>query len=134
MGRSVVVAGGNDDDLLVRNEVDKAVLVVDATRPSPGQVVFERLRLTDAGEGVPAYVLDEFVDPDKRLAIDPQPGCVVLPALVFEYQPHLSRPRGSAAARSRRAPILAGWPRVVQLSLTAVPEALTISMLFPTVS
>ena len=27
-----------------------------------------------------------------------------------------------------------GWPRVVQLSLTAVPEALTISMLFPTVS
>lgn len=85
VGLSVVVAGGNDDDLFVRDEVDKSVLVVDAPRPSPGQVVLERLRLANASEGVSAYVLDELVDPDKGLAVDPEPGCVVLPALVFEY-------------------------------------------------
>src|SRR5215510_5137956 len=100
VGRSVVVAGRDDDDLFVRDEVDKTVLVVDAPRPSPRQVVFERLWLANAGEGVSAYVLDEFVDPDERLAVDSEPGCVVLPALVFEYQPHLSLPRGSAASGS----------------------------------
>jgi hypothetical protein len=47
-----VVTGHNDDDLLVRDEVDKSVLVVDAPRPSSGQVVLERLGLTNAGEGV----------------------------------------------------------------------------------
>jgi hypothetical protein len=32
VGLSVVVAGGNHDDLFVRDEVDKAVLVIDAPR------------------------------------------------------------------------------------------------------
>src|SRR5215469_15535145 len=69
--RSVVVAGGNDDDLVLRHEVDEAVLVIYPPRPCPRQVILERLRLADAREGIAAHVLDELVDPGQRLAVGP---------------------------------------------------------------
>jgi hypothetical protein len=61
--RSVVVTGRNDDDLFVRDDVDEAVLVIDPSRPGPGQVVPQRLGFANAGERIPADVLDELVDP-----------------------------------------------------------------------
>ena len=86
--RSVVVAGREDDDLCFGDEVDEAVLVIDPPGPCPGQVVLERLGLADSGERISPDVLDQLVDPREHLAIGLEPGRVVLPALVLEYQSH----------------------------------------------
>jgi len=43
-----MVAGREDDDLRVCDDVDKAVLVVHPPRPSAGQVGLQRLRFADA--------------------------------------------------------------------------------------
>src|ERR1700689_5109419 len=90
--RSVVVAGREDDDLCFGNDVDEAVLVVDPPGPCPRQVVLERLGLADSGERISPDVLDQLVDPREHLAVGLEPGRVVLPALILEYQPHQALP------------------------------------------
>jgi hypothetical protein len=59
---------------------------------APGQVVLELLWLPDAGERVPADILDQLVDPREHLSVGLMPGRIVLPALVLEYQPHRALP------------------------------------------
>jgi len=56
-----VVAGREDDDLCVRDDVDEAVLVVNPPGPGTGQVVFERLGL--AGEGIPTDAPERTASP-----------------------------------------------------------------------
>jgi hypothetical protein len=65
-----VVTGHEDHDLLVRDQVDEAVLVVDPSRPCSGQVVLQRLGLTDPREGVTLDVLDELASYRSRNAVD----------------------------------------------------------------
>jgi hypothetical protein len=45
-----VVAGREDDDLRLGDDVDETVLVVDPPGPRPRQVVLERFGLADAGK------------------------------------------------------------------------------------
>src|SRR5580658_3031503 len=101
---SVVVARRENDDLCFGDQVDEAMFVVDSPRPGPGQVVFERLGPADAGDGIRPYVFDELIDACEHLAVGPDPGGAVLPALVFEYQPprryRASASPGSALATS----------------------------------
>jgi hypothetical protein len=51
-------------------------------------VVLEWFGLADAGERIPPDVLDQLVDPGEHFAVGLEPGRVVFPALVLEYQSH----------------------------------------------
>lgn len=50
------------------------MLVVDPSQPGPRQVLFERLRLADARDGVTPDIFDGLVDPGGHLAVAPEPG------------------------------------------------------------
>jgi hypothetical protein len=65
-------------------------------------MVFERRGLADAGEGISPDVFDELVDAREHLAVGLEPGDVVFPALVFEYQPY-RRYRMSFSSGSTRS-------------------------------
>jgi hypothetical protein len=56
-----VVSGLQDDDLVVRDEVDQAVLVGDTARPRARQGVLERLGFADARMRIAQGVPDEPV-------------------------------------------------------------------------
>ena len=71
---SVAVARRENDDLCFGDQVDEAMFVVDPPRPGPGQVVFERLGLADAGDGIRPYVFDELIDACEHLAVGLDPG------------------------------------------------------------
>lgn len=55
-------AGLQDDQVVPLDEVDEAMLVGEAARPSAGEGVFKLLGIADAAEGVAAGVVDEPVD------------------------------------------------------------------------
>ena len=80
----IPVMGSALDDLYASpvDAIDDAVVVVDPPTPPAGQVVFQGLRLADALVSVAINVLQEAVDPLKRLAVLPLPVKVVLPGIV----------------------------------------------------
>jgi hypothetical protein len=47
---SIVVAASENADLVRQDLIDQPVFQVDAPRPAPGEFVFKRLRLAQAGE------------------------------------------------------------------------------------
>jgi hypothetical protein len=65
-GPSVVVASLEHDDVRAFDEIDESVLVVDSSRPAPGQDVSQGFGLSDSAEGVPQGRIEEAIDPLQR--------------------------------------------------------------------
>lgn len=83
-----MVASLQCDDAVVRGEVDEAVLIGDATRPSALEDVSQGLRFPDPGERVAKRVLEEPVDPLQRRPVDRLPAATALPAMRREDGQH----------------------------------------------
>ena len=49
---SIVIAAGEDPDLIVKHLIDEPMLFVDSLGPASGKFVFQRLRLTNASEWI----------------------------------------------------------------------------------
>jgi hypothetical protein len=69
----------HDHQVVIVDEVDQAVLVVDATRPRLGDQVVQWLGLANAFEGGPRRVLDQPVEPLEGAAVV-RPGDQIKPA------------------------------------------------------
>src|SRR5215208_5837092 len=114
---AVVVPAGGDPDLLVHQLVHEAVLISDAPGPVAGEVVLQRLRLTDALIAVALDVRQQQVDPLEDSAVLGLPPQVVLPRVLVPDEEHVSRRRSRRVARRDRprgAPwhptAVARWP------------------------
>jgi len=57
----------NDDNFIIKDGVDQAVLIIDPTRPHPRKLVLQRLGFAQAVEGRALNVLDELTDAFQRL-------------------------------------------------------------------
>ena len=55
---SVVIAAGEDPDLIVKHLIDEPMLFVDSLGPASGKFVFQRLRFTNASERVALVSLE----------------------------------------------------------------------------
>src|SRR5688572_1855447 len=77
---AVVVAGGEDHEIVVLHQVHEVMFVGDAAGPGARWVVEEWFGFADAGERVVAGgVVDELVDPFEDLAVGGLPVLVVFP-------------------------------------------------------
>jgi hypothetical protein len=83
--RSVVETALEDDQpwliAAVLHSVNEAVFLSNPARPLPFELIAQRLRLTDALEGVTQYVPDQLVDPTDQFGIGLLPGNILAPAL-----------------------------------------------------
>ena len=117
----VVVSAGHDFDALINaafpgDAIDEPMLTGDATRPPPGEIAIQWLRLAEAGEWPSPRILDQFIEPAKRVRIVSEPVLVVLPRNVCEVDIH--RPgAGFANGRLRAAPVSAA--RIERSNLAA---------------
>jgi hypothetical protein len=57
----VVVAGGENDDVCLGDDVDEAVFVIDPPGPGAGQGGTSGVRLAEAGKGIPADVFNQLI-------------------------------------------------------------------------
>lgn len=90
--RSVVVAGGDYEQLPVADRVNQPVLLVYPPRPEPGQVPGEPLRFPCAYGRVAAGLFDQPLDPFQYLSVV-LPGGVILPTFGGERDVHSIRQR-----------------------------------------
>jgi hypothetical protein len=64
-----MIPAGENPDLVRRNLVDEAVLLIYASRPAAGQNALERFGLPDTFERVSLHVFDEGDDAQRLVSI-----------------------------------------------------------------
>src|SRR5204863_1638126 len=95
--RFVVVVSLEHHEVISVDEVDKAVLLVDAPGPAARQDVAKWLRLTDAAKRVAKGLVEQPVHAPQGRLVGRLPVAAVLPAEGREDEPHHSK---SWASRS----------------------------------
>jgi len=107
-----VVAGLQNNDVVISNEVDQAVHVVDAAGPRAGKNVLEGLRFADPGERIAHCVGDQLVDSPEGLSVLSLPIDVILAPTLIEgdRSSHASR-RSCCSNSPRRARSIAASSR-----------------------
>jgi hypothetical protein len=100
----VVQSALDDDDGFVLDLIDQTMLATDSAGPEPRELMFERLRLADAGEWIASDVFDEGIDFAGDFSISFNPVEIVFPALFVEKNLHGSiRVRSVAGIPARRS-------------------------------
>ena len=86
--KSVVVPKLGDEQSVIRDFVDHAVLVVNSAGPVASEAMFERFRLADTFERFSLGLFDQLVDSVKNLFVGFLPVQIVFPGVLREDEFH----------------------------------------------
>jgi hypothetical protein len=84
--KSVVVATGENSDLVGLNLINYSMFLLNSTRPAALQFVPKRFRLSESSEGVPLNVLNQINDAKSFLAILLNPLRQVFEGIRIKFQ------------------------------------------------
>lgn len=98
---SIVVSTSKDTNLVWEGFIHKSVLIIYASRPAAGKLVFQRLWVTDSGERLALHFFDQLDNAQGFLTISLDPPSQVFESGGIKFQ--VSHRRPPARSRNRAA-------------------------------